>query len=354
MSRFDDLKKQYPHLNMSLLDVFNKLDPTTTYKYVPLFCKILGKRFNLKEVVDANGYEYTARLEDLLGKLQQCGISSDGMTSNEIFVVCYFLDWFSENDMDILKNFISHMEQGLIENKDVTSYKDIASIQMATSLANLKSTEKEMEGQIQKDFEDDTWLIVRPLTFEASLKYGYGTKWCTTMERNKEHFARYWRQGIVAYIINKKNGVKYALYKDLFSSKELSFWDMVDDRRDFLELEIDSYLIPIIKNIIKDKKTNKDLCGDELAKMVEKSCMGNLRDISEIRHDEEPYYAEEPVLEQPITYYDEIGGSDTDFVGPPNYSHNEIVNILNTPNTTNTTNQQFTYQLDYITTTTTD
>ena len=38
MSRLDELKKQYPELNVTMFDMMNKLDTSKSYKYLPLFC----------------------------------------------------------------------------------------------------------------------------------------------------------------------------------------------------------------------------------------------------------------------------------------------------------------------------
>ena len=54
-----------------------------------------------------------------------------------------------------------------------------------------------------KEYEDDKWVIVRPLTFASSVKYGASTRWCTTYQAEKQYFERYWRQGILIYFINK-------------------------------------------------------------------------------------------------------------------------------------------------------
>ena len=49
MSRLDELKKQYPELNVTVFDMMTRLDVSKTYKYLPLFCKIFGVRFNPKK-----------------------------------------------------------------------------------------------------------------------------------------------------------------------------------------------------------------------------------------------------------------------------------------------------------------
>ena len=50
MSRINELKKQYPELNITIFDLMVRLDTTKTHKYLPLMCKIFGKRFNVKEI----------------------------------------------------------------------------------------------------------------------------------------------------------------------------------------------------------------------------------------------------------------------------------------------------------------
>ncbi len=51
--------------------------------------------------------------------------------------------------------------------------------ELQMSLADLKMVDKEMEKQIEKLFEDEQWLVLKPLSYLASKKYGASTKWCT-------------------------------------------------------------------------------------------------------------------------------------------------------------------------------
>ena len=52
MSRLDELKKQYPELNITVFDMMTRLDTSKSYKYLPLMCKIFGKRYNPSEMRD--------------------------------------------------------------------------------------------------------------------------------------------------------------------------------------------------------------------------------------------------------------------------------------------------------------
>jgi hypothetical protein len=211
-------------------------------------------------------------MKHITEKMESLGINYEGMSPNEIFTFNVLLDYFASEDIRLLSSFRKYNERNLIPNKDVTSYKNLDEIRASVGLATLKEDEKEMKSQIVKEYEDDTWLALRPLTFGASSKYGAATRWCTTYQNDKQYFERYWKRGILVYFINKINGLKFAGFKSLDSERELSFWNATDQRVDFLELEIDDYMFPIIKQILKSDKTNKDLCPEKIKRQVSMEC----------------------------------------------------------------------------------
>jgi len=169
------------------------------------------------------------------------------------------------------------MDRNQIENKDVTSYSTIDDLRSALTLASMKELTKELEGQVIKEFEDEKWLVVRPLTFQASAKYGASTRWCTTYQKEKQYFEKYWQNGILVYFINKVTGYKFAGYKSLSGDNELSFWNAEDSRVDYLYVEADDYLYPIVRRILGSDKTNKQLCSDDIVNQVKKECGYNIR-----------------------------------------------------------------------------
>ena len=84
--------------------------------------------------------------------------------------------------------------------------------------------EKKQVKQKEKDgarlvYSDDQWKVYEITTYEASAKYGKGTKWCITGskrwangEHGSEYFDRYYNQsGIRFYYFINANGEKYAL-----------------------------------------------------------------------------------------------------------------------------------------------
>ena len=67
----------------------------------------------------------------------------------------------------------------------------IQELELQMSLADLKMVDKEMEKQIEKLFEDEQWLVLKPLSYLASKKYGASTKWCTASDKEPDYYYRY-------------------------------------------------------------------------------------------------------------------------------------------------------------------
>jgi hypothetical protein len=166
----------------------------------------------------------------------------------------------------------------LVKNNDLSKYSDISQIMTEVSICEMKVMSKELEKETIKEYEDDKWLLIRPLSFEASSKYGSGTKWCTTYKREKDYFFKYIHNGTLVYFINKENGYKVAMHKEIHEgSQEISFWDAADKRCDFISLDFDEYLLPIIKRIVKDNKKNVDFLDKDRLFNVASECNSLMR-----------------------------------------------------------------------------
>lgn len=270
MSRLKELQKQYPELNLTIFDLLCRLDPSKTYKYLPLLCKLFGGRFNLKTQTPPS--ELYSRAIEIKNRLETIGINCEGLTHNQIYFLYNITDHFSHNTFLTFNEFSEFIEKGLIPNKDITSYSSVDEMRSAISIASIKEFAHEMENQVIKEYEDETWVIVRPLTFLASIKYGAGTRWCTTSKNDKQYFEKYWRTGVLVYFLNKKTGYKFAGFKDL-ENKELSFWNAEDSRVDYLDVNVDDYLFPIVRKIFKSTETNKNLCSADIQEQVHQECL---------------------------------------------------------------------------------
>jgi hypothetical protein len=162
-------------------------------------------------------------------------------------------------------------------------------IMSAVSLSEIKLLEKELENEVVKEFEDEKWLLVRPLSFQSSLRYGSSTKWCTTFKREKDYFFKYFYKGSLVYFINKETGYKVAFYGECSHKLvDISFWNQQDNRCDFFEVDIDEYLFPEIKRIITTNRTNASYLSQEKLFKVAEECNSLYRIIDDVKETEEP------------------------------------------------------------------
>jgi hypothetical protein len=188
----------------------------------------------------------------------------------------------------------------------------------AMGVAEMKSEEKELETQVIKIHEDVEWLLIRPLTFKSSCKYGANTKWCTTTEHNQEYYNKYAKRGVLVYCINKKTGYKVAAFYSLDKNEpEFSYWNQKDTRIDSTDSNLPLELIGFIRDYVKDPKVKSNtamLSGDQKKKELgngrkaaisERVASAGRRAQEEIEVSEP---MEESVMEQPeLPFYDERG-----------------------------------------------
>jgi hypothetical protein len=181
MSRLDRLKEQHPDLNISLIDIISYLDPTDSYKYI---------EFLIKNFKNDSDY-YSSNKEEFMGYM---GV---------------FL--FGSGEIETLNEFERHSRANRIKQKDISQYSNFLELNESVVLAQEIENRKKIEKQILKIYEDDTWFILTPLSFEASKVYGANTKWCTTQEK-------YWYQYLTShrliYVLNKKINTKIAFSRD--------------------------------------------------------------------------------------------------------------------------------------------
>ena len=124
-----------------------------------------------------------------------------------------------------------------IEVKDINHYKSVRELYdvvapfmqdptQATSKTDALRKQKHEEAV--KVYEDDTWMVIVPLTQKASCIYGKGTKWCTAAESSQNMFDYYNNRGRLYININKATGEKYQ-----FHFESGSFMDENDDELDY-------------------------------------------------------------------------------------------------------------------------
>lgn len=152
----------------------------------------------------------------------------------------------------LIKDFDKY--QSSLSKKDINQYTSFNELERVLEPIIEKSIEKDMSGQVEKIYEDDTFLILIPKTKEASCKYGSNTKWCVTM-KTTNHFENYTKDNQLLYfIINKKNTFdkeysKIAVHYN--KDGQMSIWDSQDDKLTTKQVSLVKYALPNLFNAIE-------------------------------------------------------------------------------------------------------
>lgn len=187
----------------------------------------------------------------------------NGMSKIKLMMLFKYIDLFSIDNIKTINRFIELNERGFIDNKDVTSYKSFDELFYQISAAEIKELEKDVSKDIIRHFEDDEWLIIRPLSWLSSIKYGSSTRWCTASKNNPNSFFDYSREGILLYCLNKKTGNHVAVFKRSIYNVELTFWNILDNRIDSMESGLPSYILDVIKGILNENIINYNMLTEE-------------------------------------------------------------------------------------------
>lgn len=249
MSRIKELKTNTNN-NLNLIEVLELFSPEKKTKYTELLLKMMNNTKMLKE----HAKEIKANLLNNFEFIGEEDLNKYGEI--QLMWIYRFIDtFFNTSDLVNFRKFCDYNERGLIEQNDLTKYKSFEEVINQMAVADMKAEEKEMESQIIKIYEDDEWLMVKPLTHLSSRKYGSNTKWCTTQENNPDYFFKYTKRGVLIYNINKKNGYKVAAFYSLDKNEpEFSYWNQKDSRIDSTESELPMELIGFIRDHVKDSK----------------------------------------------------------------------------------------------------
>jgi len=251
MAKIKDIIEMAPaSFKISLLDVLMAMDMSKTKKYVPLMLKVIQNK-NDENNSNRVDEDFNAEIQDYYGV-------SNLPETIDPKVAYMLLQMIGSDTTKDLMNFMDSFEKGLFKGLDITTISSRKELIQWNGLTALSKIGKELAKQVQKDFEDEEWLIVRPFTYESSVKYGYGSKWCTSMEQSAEHFFRYSNNGTLIYCLNKKTGDKVAAHYEI--GEGISFWNAEDTRIDSMFSNLPNYIMDVIRGIITDNPvTNRSL-----------------------------------------------------------------------------------------------
>ena len=246
MSRLDKLKEQHPDLNISIIDMIAKIDPTETYKYTEFLIKTLQKLFESKDIMLYMG-----------------------------------IDFFGENNVETLNEFENHCKAKRIKNSDISTYVGFEQMRVEVKLADDIVKQKEFEKQTIKIYEEGQWLALIPLSFEASKLYGTNTKWCTTQEK---YWNEYIKHSKLIYIINRSTNEKFAISSKKNSKTEIQAWLSNDDEISPMLLDLPMGMLMAINGEIRKKETNFELMNvgvkkEPILKVVKRKLVNSISDL---------------------------------------------------------------------------
>jgi hypothetical protein len=204
------LKKENEILNLNLANMLERFDTSKTKKYSQFLVKMLNKRIELwqKEHDECRTFRKQETNQPPLERVVP-NISFENMLSRMIFCDSIFT-W---NSMERFVEFTELMEKGVIDEKDISKYDSWDMLETQLFEAKNRELFKKSKKEIHKIFEDDNYMIFKPLTYASSCSYGYQTKWCTAMINDPGYFYNHSR-GILIYLIDKKENKKFAFYKN--------------------------------------------------------------------------------------------------------------------------------------------
>lgn len=255
--------KNNPEYNINMFELFSMFGYENKSKYPETLLRIMKKTPNIdehhKEVIKHFNDEYNIPTNTLktIPKLQL------------LFFYRLISEMFNTEDLKTFQKFCEYNERNLIKQNDVSTYQSFDEINTAVGIADIVAQQKDLEKQVRVVYEDSEWLLLRPLTYTSSKKYGSNTKWCTTTERNPEYFVKYSKKGVLIYCINKKNGYKVASFRSLdVNDPEFSFWNQQDTRIDSLQTELPQSLLTIIRteSMVSARPNLYYLAPEELSK----------------------------------------------------------------------------------------
>jgi len=296
MSRIKELRTNEDY-NLNIVSILEMFSPEGKSKYTETLLRMMKNTPNLKE----HTKEIKSVLIDKFPFIEKSKL--DVMSDIQLMLLYKFIDgFFNIEDLQKYRKFCEYNERNLIEESDLSKYKSFDQMIAAMGVAEMKAEEKELETQVIKLHEDSEWLLIKPLTFKSSCKYGANTKWCTTTEHNQEYYNKYSKRGVLIYCINKKNGYKVAAFYSLDKNDpEFSYWNQKDTRIDSTDSQLPLELIGFIRDHVKDpkaKSNNALLSGDQ----KKKENSGRTSAISErvasaVRRAQEEVSMEEPQTE---------------------------------------------------------
>jgi hypothetical protein len=214
----DSYKKYQKSIDAERKMVSNYMDNAAAYDF--LLDEPFMKETNYKYLNDILEHYYTVNYYS--GEAEPLPTSSARdllfKYRSDIDFIIGFLEVYEKHKSKFkyseFRKYVPHLEDFFNEAKKIKTE------------VETKQIEKTAKKEVDKIFENDSLLIIKPKSFQSSCYYGAGTTWCTTMKNTPSYFNDYSSKGTLYYVILKKVDRNNKFYKmAIFTPKNKNFED---------------------------------------------------------------------------------------------------------------------------------
>ena len=175
-----------------------------------------------------------------------------------------------------------------IEHKDINRISDLEMLQYIIELGEEKARNKEKSKENKKNvkviYSDAKYLLVEPETYEASCKYGAGTRWCIASNQTDSWFNEYKnRKSRFIFVIEKSTNDKDAIvFHDDVS--DIYIYDNEDDSKDsnYIENKYPKEILYVINKYLKSNGHQSSQYFKKLEDIINSLSTASIEDFSEI------------------------------------------------------------------------
>lgn len=259
---------------MTIADILAKADPSKTKKYTQFLARQIENRLNNYMSEKVSSPEFVRVIDS-----QITNDTIENVMSKLILTELFF----DRTMIDEFISFCEFMDRGLVNEKDISKYDSWEMLRNEYFMAKNKDLFKKSKKDIFTIYEDTRYLIFKPLSYLASVSYGYQTKWCTAMVNDNAYFYNH-SNGVLIYVIDKIDNKKVAFYKeipDIFSDVNyndgtlFTVWNSEDKRIDSIQSGLPFEIIKMILDEM-DPNVKEVLPNHKYFSENEKEMMRNL------------------------------------------------------------------------------
>lgn len=203
----EKVKKKHPN-DIEFIDRMFSIDPTSQGKYAKWIGDYLELSLQFKD------YD---NIENMIRKIIIPFEKNYKRIDDEI--IYFFKEKLLRDVYPLEGKRLKDFEKIKKNPKDINAYSKPYYILVMLLVLSENKARSEKERMAKKDvdkvFDSSDFLVVRPLSYEASCYYGKQTKWCTASRDTSSNYEKYSKNGVLYYFINKKRpNEKVALYME--------------------------------------------------------------------------------------------------------------------------------------------